>query len=391
LSAGSGLLSGERLTNLIGAAYATGLAADGWSSLANDLRSAFDSDLAIVQYYDHREPERSFVVESGLGHDFLAAFETHCGAANGRDDDLLWKAVRSDRAGSVRLNVDLQSLDEARRTEVHRLLASPWGLDYFMTGVVLNSADASTYISLGRRTDAGCFTSLERHLLGSRLLGHFRSSITLHRGYASAQRQAALYGRVLDAMPDGIVVFDADGQAILANQAADSICAGSGVLVISGGRLETPDAGRQALLDCALQEVLAGPGHAPPAPVYLAAVGANAPVLRVTFLSLVPSGSDSALAGALAGALPAEAVALAIICTASGVHPSALATRYSLTPAEERLCLLLVAGRTLQEAADTLDITRNTAKTHLGRVFDKTGVRSQVALISLLAPILNNR
>jgi DNA-binding CsgD family transcriptional regulator len=50
-----------------------------------------------------------------------------------------------------------------------------------------------------------------------------------------------------------------------------------------------------------------------------------------------------------------------------------------------------VAGRSLQEAADTLDITRNTAKTHLGRVFDKTGVRSQVGLIGLLAPILNNR
>jgi DNA-binding CsgD family transcriptional regulator len=121
--------------------------------------------------------------------------------------------------------------------------------------------------------------------------------------------------------------------------------------------------------------------------VYLAAAGTASPVLRVTFSPLAPEGSDPSLAGAL----PAGAVALAVICTATGLQPSALATRYSFTPAEERLCLLLVAGRSLQEAADTLDITRNTAKTHLGRVFDKTGVRSQVALIGLLAPILNNR
>jgi DNA-binding CsgD family transcriptional regulator len=80
-----------------------------------------------------------------------------------------------------------------------------------------------------------------------------------------------------------------------------------------------------------------------------------------------------------------------VICTAGGPQTSALAARYSLTQAEERLCLMLVAGRTLREAADVLDISRNTAKTHLGRVFDKTGVRSQVALIGLLAPILNKR
>jgi DNA-binding CsgD family transcriptional regulator len=387
MSDGSGLPAGERLTNLIGAAYATGLAADGWSPLADDLRSAFDSELAIVQYHDHREPERSFVVASGLGHEFLAAYETHSGMATEREDDVLWQAAKVSRPGSVYLSVDLRSVEDERCSELHRLLAEPWGLLYFMTGVAMNSPEASAYISLGRTTDTGCFSSLERHLLGSRLLGHFGHSIALHRGFALAMRQAALYSSVLDAMPDGIVVFGADGHAILANRAAESIVAGTGVLLLRDGRLETPDPARQALLDRALQAALAGPGPAAPAPVYLAAAGTASPVLRVTFSPLAPEGSDPSLAGAL----PAEAVALAVICTATGLQPSALATRYSFTPAEERLCLLLVAGRSLQEAADTLDITRNTAKTHLGRVFDKTGVRSQVALIGLLAPILNNR
>jgi DNA-binding CsgD family transcriptional regulator/PAS domain-containing protein len=387
MSDGFGLPAGERLTNLIGAAYATGLAADGWSPLADDLRSTFDSELAIVQYHDHREPERSFVVASGLGHEFLAAYETHSGMATEREDDVLWQVAKVSRPGSVYLNLDLRSVEDERSSDLHRLLAKPWDLLYFMTGVAMNSPDASAYISLGRTTDTGCFTPLERHLLGGHLLEHFGHSIALHRGFATARRQAALYSSVLDAMPDGIVVFGADGQAILSNRAAGAILAGAGVLRLRDGRLETPDRVRQALLDRALQAALAGPGPAAPAPVYLATAGVATPVLRVSFSPLAPDGSDPSLAGAL----PAEAVALAVICTATGLQPSALATRYSFTPAEERLCLLLVAGRSLQEAADTLDITRNTAKTHLGRVFDKTGVRSQVALIGLLAPILNNR
>ena len=57
---------------------------------------------------------------------------------------------------------------------------------------------------------------------------------------------------------------------------------------------------------------------------------------------------------------------------------------YGLSRAEARLCQALIEGKTLLEAADTLDISRNTAKTHLARVFDKTRVRSQSGLLRLL-------
>jgi DNA-binding CsgD family transcriptional regulator/PAS domain-containing protein len=387
MSDGSGLPAGERITALISAAYGTDLGAEGWSPLADDLRSAFHSDLAIVQYHDHREPERSFVVASGLGHEFLSAYETHSGMATEREDDVLWQAAKVSRPGSVYLNLDLRPLEEERRSELYRLLAEPWDLLYFMSGVAMNSPEASAYVSLGRRTDNGCFTTAERHLLGGSLLGHVGHSMALHRGFASARRQAALYVSVLDAMPDGVIVFDAEGRAILTNRAAASICAGGDALLIRDGRLATPDAGRQALLDRALQAALTAPEQAPPAPVCVTAPGAGGPVFHVTFSRLGTPGTGDDMARAL----PDGAAILAVICTAGGPQTSALAARYSLTQAEERLCLMLVAGRTLREAGDVLDISRNTAKTHLGRVFDKTGVRSQVALIGLLAPILNKR
>jgi DNA-binding CsgD family transcriptional regulator/PAS domain-containing protein len=388
MSDGATLPPGERLTQLIGSAYTTGLEAHGWAPLAEDLRATFDSDLALVQYFDHAEPSNSFVVAAGLGHDFLDAFHRNYGGATDRDDDLIWKSVRTAPGGAVRLNVDLRSLEEARRTEIHRVLAAPWGLDYFMTGIALNTPDASTYVSLGRTGDTGCFSPLEKDLLGSGLLGHIGRSVGLHRGFAIARRQAELFGSVLDAMPDGVVVFNTEGRAILTNRAATAIFARGAALALRDDRLATPDPVLQALLDQALQESLSSvPQPTLPAPVYVTAPDSMAPALRVTFSRLWPQQVQPDVAASL----PADAASLAVLCTAPGLQRSALAARYGFTPAEERLCLLLVAGRTLQEAADSLDISRNTAKTHVGRVFDKTGVRSQVALIGLLAPILTNR
>jgi len=62
-----------------------------------------------------------------------------------------------------------------------------------------------------------------------------------------------------------------------------------------------------------------------------------------------------------------------------------LAQLYGLTRAESQLAVCLFAGRTLEEAARMLDISINTAKTHLRQVFQKCGVQSQANLLQLLA------
>ncbi len=55
-----------------------------------------------------------------------------------------------------------------------------------------------------------------------------------------------------------------------------------------------------------------------------------------------------------------------------------------LTDAEARVCDLLYKSRNLPEAAQTLGISINTAKTHLTRSFRKVGVTSQTELLRCL-------
>jgi DNA-binding CsgD family transcriptional regulator len=62
----------------------------------------------------------------------------------------------------------------------------------------------------------------------------------------------------------------------------------------------------------------------------------------------------------------------------------AAAAVYSLSPAQTRVAAHVAEGKTLEEIAAAMKIKPSTARTHLERIFDKTGVRSQPALVRLL-------
>lgn len=62
----------------------------------------------------------------------------------------------------------------------------------------------------------------------------------------------------------------------------------------------------------------------------------------------------------------------------------ALRRRFGLTPAEARLALEMARGDGKQAAAERLGISYATARSHLSRIFDKTGVRRQAELVRLV-------
>ena len=56
---------------------------------------------------------------------------------------------------------------------------------------------------------------------------------------------------------------------------------------------------------------------------------------------------------------------------------------FQLTPAETSLAIQLANGLSLEEAAEALNIRRNTARAHLRSIFSKTGVRRQTELVRI--------
>jgi DNA-binding CsgD family transcriptional regulator len=65
----------------------------------------------------------------------------------------------------------------------------------------------------------------------------------------------------------------------------------------------------------------------------------------------------------------------------------ALAVLYDLTPSETRPFELITDGQTLDAIATTLGIARNTVRTHLQHLFEKTGCKRQADLVKLASSL----
>ena len=63
----------------------------------------------------------------------------------------------------------------------------------------------------------------------------------------------------------------------------------------------------------------------------------------------------------------------------------ALAERFGLTPRETEVLQVWSAGHNAAYMEQTLHITRNTVKTHLNHIYQKTGTSGREELLALLA------
>lgn len=62
----------------------------------------------------------------------------------------------------------------------------------------------------------------------------------------------------------------------------------------------------------------------------------------------------------------------------------AAAAIFGLSPAQKQLANHIADGKSLPEIAELMGITPNTARTHLDRIYEKVGVRTQPALVRVL-------
>jgi FixJ family two-component response regulator len=214
----------------------------------------------------------------------------------------------------------------------------------------------------------------------ARALG--RASARVAQRQAERQVVAGLRARVegqsalLDRLAVPIFIADLHARVHGRNQAADALLsAGAPIAVDGDGQLKAIRPAETKALHSALAACCA------PTPADVTTVplsgGSSAPSIRavVAPLSVEPGPGRTALAAVLVDD-PGR----------SGIGPNAemLCGLYGLTSAEGQLAARLVAGATLQEACDALGIAITTGRTHLSRVFAKTGTGRQSDLVGLV-------
>lgn len=355
---------------------------DAWRRFTAEAAEALGCQLAVFESYDRGRPGDSIIATGGLDgfEEVFSGFRTRTQA------DKYWVAMHNQPAGMVSLGSEILPPDEMRKTRLYSSVAMPWHLEHFLIGKIHDAVNGGAFFTLARTDREPPFEAGDKSLIGNMLLTHLHRSMTLHTEVAAMRATNSILASVMQQAPTGLVIFDALGKPVVVNQRASEIFAAGDGLALINGQLRATSSLAQVQLDLALSAVLqccAGrPVPAPPS--VLVARRAGGQPYRVTFSVLGSPGRGSGNVDAF----PRGSSVVAVVHEEQRANGSSLPalfrTTYGLTRAEIRLCETLLAGQSLAEAADALGVSRNTAKTHLTRVFDKTGVRSQMALLRLL-------
>ncbi|MEP9350513.1 helix-turn-helix transcriptional regulator [Xanthobacter sp. KR7-225] len=223
----------------------------------------------------------------------------------------------------------------------------------------------------------------ESEMAGLRLLApHIRRAVKISNLFRMKAVEVSTFASTIDAFSVGVVLVGADLSIIHANAKAAAMLAAEDPILSREGRIamrhEVASGALKADLRQAVQDEarLGQKGIAIPA-----RLGNGAPCA----LHVLPLRRGTVRPGLVRQG--AAAIFIAPAASPPQLPTDALALLYDLTPAEARIFELVCQGSAPAEIAQRLGIATSTAKTHLLKVFEKTGCRRQMELVKLAASL----
>ncbi len=233
---------------------------------------------------------------------------------------------------------------------------------------------------LWREMEQGAFAPDTLDLLAS-LAEPLKRGLGIYYRCVDLERQKHMFSTALETSGIAVVLADAEGNVLLTNGVADSLLAQGDGLSLSRGKLRAQTPGETAkLLDrvrANAAEQSARSDWSVFSPLSLAQ--------RETFLPLTVIVRPGPAYYPLKE--PLRRTATLIIRDPSRqaiLSATTLAQLFGLTPAEALLASELASGASLEEAAASLGVSRNTVRSQLQSVFQKTGTNRQVELVRVL-------
>jgi DNA-binding CsgD family transcriptional regulator len=208
------------------------------------------------------------------------------------------------------------------------------------------------------------------------LLPHFATAVELHLRLRSAGSNGDGFARLLDRLDAGVILACEAARPVFANERARRIAGEADGLYlhddgIAGATPAQTQGLREAIAVCADAAAtrrrirLDRPSRRPP-----------------LLLSVLPL-SRLGVAGPGTRA-PRVAIFITEPDAPTVVNGLALADVYRLTQRECEVAVLLAEGLAVDAIAVHLGVGRGTVRSHLARLFDKTGAHSQTALVALV-------
>jgi DNA-binding CsgD family transcriptional regulator/PAS domain-containing protein len=275
---------------------------------------------------------------------------------------------------------DLVPYEEFRRGRFYREWARPHGWVDVASAVIEKSATSCTFLSVVRHEANGLVDDEMRRRMAL-VIPHVRRALLIGQTIHRKQTEAVCFSDVLDGLSAGMILVDANGRIVHTNNAGIAILDAGDFLRSVCGRLVASD----LAINAALREILVAANAGD------AALGVKGIALPLTahdgeryVAHVLPLTSGARREAGLAY----NAVAALFIRKASlepFSPPEVIGEMYKLTPTELRVLLAIVDIGGVPEVAAALGVAVTTVKTHLSRLFEKTGVARQADLVKLVA------
>ncbi|MBZ9662191.1 LuxR C-terminal-related transcriptional regulator [Mesorhizobium sp. ESP-6-4] len=369
-------LGSEVLYSIIGEIYDCVLNPEGWTGVMTRVTEAVDAAYTTVALASTADNQGRFAAQSAWDPVQMRALQ--------EDYDFdeipgLKAAVVGDIDTPV-ATLSHMSEAELQQTPFFQNWAGPQGLREACITKFVHTPDRIGLMGCTTRANRGIITVEEQRFLAL-LSPHLRRASLIGDLLDQTRITANFYREALDHLAVPIVFAGADGAILHANGAADRMFSGQGPILSRKGLLQP----QNPVVARALAEALAS------------AAGADASLgSRGIGLPVSAPGQPPAVAYVLpltegtarAAFRPACAAVFVSTTTSSSPLPEAvLTTLFDLTPAEARVLLRIGSGLPASRSASLLGISENTLKTHLNRIFAKTGTRRQADLVKLISDI----
>jgi DNA-binding CsgD family transcriptional regulator len=281
------------------------------------------------------------------------------------------------RFGDVVSIPDLVAYEEYRDGRFYQEWLRPQGcID--AANVVIENADPNcpvlmTVLSGKRMVD----DEMRRRI--SHIVPHAHRALLINRAIETRQSEVTTFSDLLDGLSAGVFLVDARCRILHANAAGrDLLCSGD-VLRSTGGQLSTRDTPANQTLRKHFAATDAIASYASNAVLPLTADNGDRYMMHMMPVQSVMR-THSAVPGKAVAALFVRRVEM------DGRSCAELVARtFELTPAEMRVLLAIVNGGGVPETAKALGVAETTVKTHLQRIFAKTGASRQADLVKLTA------
>lgn len=380
----------ERLLPIIYRLFEAATDAGKWNGFLAELAACFnargaqigrgqiaDKALSFSALYGFDEAIQSCYGGSGGLKEAIARFEEHFTGLWPADPRMEIMHRYPGRPFSCRMLINERDL---RQSEAYKQILDPLDAEYALLLSLVEDDGSSIMLGLFRRKSGQSFTQADVELL-SDLIPFIRQAIGISERLTRATIDNTRALDTLDKIPLGILLVTRDARVVQANATARAVAEQNDGLHFGHERLRLHSKTEERQLYEAVRSAAMSSIEERDCPTTPLSI--SRPSEKPALSAIVtPLGSNAFNASFHTAGEPCAAIFLSVPERPLEAPADLLRRLFALTAAQARVCELLVSGATLQQAADQLGISHETARVHLKGIFVNTGVHKQSELIA---------